>query len=604
MSISLQGDDPIEVAGLVNAVKKFYMEEVVNFDTNKRVERHAKLKRLKEMYAGMLKERRDTLRRLAVNVGTNDPATMALQQQFALEHVQAVRHELLQVQSEKRKVEAQMKARRSTDSQDGAPSLSMNEAELNRLIDQHPEIVKLEDQVSHLRETFESESAHLASVARRGTRDPGLKPLRDRYRAAEKALLNRRKELRPAMLRQLQEGGSSEHGSQTDSNEHTLAILDELERSLTEKLASLEKDKRTNAATTLDLQDLQEEIAQMQTASADIAKEVESLNVELRDAPPRIRSIQDAVPPKTKDQKKKWMLLGLITFGSFFGGLFGIAFLELQTQKVDCADQVPSELGLRVVGALPIVPSRANRGGAISRSESEKDRRWQTLLLESIDATRTMLVHAARTQSHRVVMVASAIGGEGKTSLASHLATSLARSGLKTLLIDADLRSPSIHRVFDLPVGAGLSELLRAEVGVADVINDTAIEELKIVTAGNYDQQTIRVLTQGALGSLFGQLREQFDFVIVDSSPILPVADALSIAQQADAVLFSIFREVSRKTRVAAAVERLECLGVRILGAVVTGGDGGRYGDYYKSDSSYAYSRLPASATDSSEPRA
>ncbi len=76
-------------------------------------------------------------------------------------------------------------------------------------------------------------------------------------------------------------------------------------------------------------------------------------------------------------------------------------------------------------------------------------------MLESIDATRTMLVHAARTGSHRVVMITSAVGGEGKTSLASHLATSLARSGLRTLLIDADLRSPSIHRLFDLPAGRG-----------------------------------------------------------------------------------------------------------------------------------------------------
>ena len=71
--------------------------------------------------------------------------------------------------------------------------------------------------------------------------------------------------------------------------------------------------------------------------------------------------------------------------------------------------------------------------------------------------------------------------------------------------------------------------------------------------------------------------------MIVDSSPILPVADGLIIAQHADAVLFSIFRDVSRKTKVSAASERLQSLGVRILGAVVTGAHGGRYGNALRS---------------------
>ena len=221
-------------------------------------------------------------------------------------------------------------------------------------------------------------------------------------------------------------------------------------------------------------------------------------------------------------------------------------------------------------------------------------------MLESIDATRTMLIHAARTGSHRVVMITSAVGGEGKTSLASHLATSLARSGLRTLLIDADLRSPSIHRLFDLPVAAGLSEVLRGEVEWADAAAATTIEDLKVLTAGNCDRQTIALLSQGCLSPLFVQLKEQFDFVIVDSSPILPVADGLIIAQSVDAVLFSIFRDVSRKTKIAAAAERLQYLGVRILGAVVTGAHGGRYGNDYNPDSPYRV--LPASAADSTEP--
>ena len=139
--------------------------------------------------------------------------------------------------------------------------------------------------------------------------------------------------------------------------------------------------------------------------------------------------------------------------------------------------------------------------------------------------------------------------GEGKTSLASHLATSLARSGLRTLLIDADLRNPSTHRLFELTPDPGLSEVLRGEAALEDVVATTAIDELNVITAGKCDHQTLRILSQGGMGSLFARLKDQYDFVIVDSSPILPVADALIIAQQVDAVLFSVLTDVSRKAQ-------------------------------------------------------
>ncbi len=101
-----------------------------------------------------------------------------------------------------------------------------------------------------------------------------------------------------------------------------------------------------------------------------------------------------------------------------------------------------------------------------------------------------------------------------------------------------------------------------------------------------------------ALVAVFDALKGQFDFVIVDSSPILPVADASIVAQVADAVLFSIFSDVSRKVKVTAALNRLESLGVRVLGAVVTGSADHGYGGYYYHSDTY-YASLPESAADS-----
>src|SRR5262249_42491525 len=151
---------------------------------------------------------------------------------------------------------------------------------------------------------------------------------------------------------------------------------------------------------------------------------------------------------------------------------------------------------------------------------------WHNLLNEAVDVTRTMLVHAAQADGLQIVMVTSALEGEGKTSLASHLAASLARSGRKTLLIDGDLRKPAAHRPFALPLEPGLCELLRGEVHPGDAIQPTRLSRLWLVPAGAWDSHATQALSQGNLQGIFAQARGQFDFIVIDSSPVLPLADA------------------------------------------------------------------------------
>ena len=216
--------------------------------------------------------------------------------------------------------------------------------------------------------------------------------------------------------------------------------------------------------------------------------------------------------------------------------------------------------------SAPCPPSRTR-----SRQRAGKEeRRLQSLLVESIDAARTMILHASRIEAIRTVMITSAVKGEGKTSLACHLATSLARAGRRTLLIDCDLRSPAAHRLFDLPPGPGLSEVLRGEVDAADVIQPTPAHGLHLIPAGRCDALAIQALAQDGIRALFDDLRARYDFIIVDSAPVLPVADSLLVSQVVDAVIFSILRDVSRVPMVHAAYERLTALGTRTLGAVVS----------------------------------
>jgi capsular exopolysaccharide synthesis family protein len=268
------------------------------------------------------------------------------------------------------------------------------------------------------------------------------------------------------------------------------------------------------------------------------------------------------------NQIKKMAMSGAGGLASFFGVVLLVAFLEWRTRRVDGVDQVVTELGMRVIGTVPAFPNRANLKAAVEAGGAN----WRFVLNESINSARTMLLHTARTQSMQVVMVTSATQGEGKTSLASQLATSMATAGMRTLVVDCDLRNPSIQKLFELPLGPGVSEVLRQEVDVSDAVQATAVPNLWVITAGQCSNATIAALAQGhPMETLFNRLRGQFDFVIVDSCPVLPVADALLIGQHVDGVVFSIMQDVSQLPKVMTATEKLNQLNIPLVGAVVNG---------------------------------
>jgi Mrp family chromosome partitioning ATPase len=154
------------------------------------------------------------------------------------------------------------------------------------------------------------------------------------------------------------------------------------------------------------------------------------------------------------------------------------------------------------------------------------------------------------------------------------------------LFVDCDLRRPTAHQRLDCPPSPGLSEILRGELGPDEAIQLTSTPGLHFIAAGRSDQLAVQALAQDPAHLLFDELKRRYDFVVVDTSPVLPVADTLLVAGLADAVIFSILRDVSRAPLVHSAYERLSDLGVRILGAVVVGTKGGAYGCEYNYPSS------------------
>jgi succinoglycan biosynthesis transport protein ExoP len=281
----------------------------------------------------------------------------------------------------------------------------------------------------------------------------------------------------------------------------------------------------------------------------------------------RVTLLQEAEEPTSKDFSRHYKLAGAGGVGVFFILLFGVAFLEFRSRRVNGAEEISHGLGINLVGTLPNLPVRARQ----ANPASTQDQLLQNQLTEAVDSIRTLLLHSARTEKLNVVMITSALSGEGKTSLATQLAASLARAWRKTLLVDGDLRNPAGHRLFDLPVEPGFSEVLRGEVTVADAIKPTAVSRLWLMPAGHYDSHALQALAQDGVRKMFEDLKQQYDFIIVDSCPVLPVADALNLGQHVDGVVFAVLRDVSRSPAVYAAQQRLHNLGIRTLGAVVIG---------------------------------
>ena len=262
-----------------------------------------------------------------------------------------------------------------------------------------------------------------------------------------------------------------------------------------------------------------------------------------------------------------------IVFGSLlamFLPAVGIVVWDLRKERINSASDVSKRLKIPVIGAVPLIPATVMRrlGDATRRSQI-----WKMRFTESVDGVAARLLRKAECDQTRVVLITSAMGGEGKTTLATQLAMSLARAQRRTVLVDFDLRQPTLDGALGLPLGPGICEALRGEGDVMDMVQQTETEGLSVVTAGSWNRQVLADLSSGAVGTVLEQLRANFDFVIIDSSPLLPIVDTRLVCQHVDAVVLSVFRDVSQGSKVLAAQEMLDAFGVRSVEAVVTGGE-------------------------------
>lgn len=271
------------------------------------------------------------------------------------------------------------------------------------------------------------------------------------------------------------------------------------------------------------------------------------------------------------------LLMALFAGGAIGGGL--ALALEQIDEAISDPNDVESMLGLPLLGAIPKTDGDP---------EAELDDR-KSALVEAYLSTQTSLAFTTDHGIPRTLTVTSTRPGEGKTTTAYALARSLSRTGRKVILIDADMRSPSLHQIFGLGNSKGLSNFLTGDNDVTGMIHHGLSDGISLMTAGPPPPNAAELLIGDRVSQLTRQLSEKFDHVILDVPPVMGLADTPLVASQVEGVVFVVESHATRASMAKVAVGRLNDAQARVLGVLLTKFESKRAHYGYGYDYGYGY---------------
>jgi capsular exopolysaccharide synthesis family protein len=298
--------------------------------------------------------------------------------------------------------------------------------------------------------------------------------------------------------------------------------------------------------------------------------------------------------PNLRQNLMMAMLLGLI------GGVALAFFLEYLDDTIRMPEDMEKLTQLPVLGVVPRMQrAQMTEGKALALKVHEDVR---STFAEAYRSVRTALQFSTREGSPRAYVVTSTSKGDGKSTTALALAINGAQTGRPVLLIDGDMRHPSLHTSLAVDNSRGLSNYLSSDVPALGVVRTTEIPNLFVIPSGPMPPNPVELLSGPKLLSLLGQLGERFSQIIVDAPPVLGLADSIVLGDQVGAVLFVVSSGHTRKQHARAALKRLRQANVHPLGAIMTKVDlrDGMYG--YESAYYYYRSTNEAPALPSTRP--
>lgn len=457
----------------------------------------------------------------------------------------------------------------------------------------YQEMVTVRDLIEKLREQIAELHVYKNSLASKfGANHPKMLSLDEQIRSKQAILDDRMKNSQHSDI-------SAEERLSLEINklDETIAAQQALVDGLYEQMDTARQQAEEYARNIAFEEELLEERASVFEMLSSARQKVEEFRVAGADDGYKFEIVQRPTEGK-QVEPSPLIVLGLGVFLGCLGG-FGIAYL------VDAADKTfrsPHEiiktLNLALIGHIPVI--RAKQRGRVTESQlhpvNATFHNPKSQAAEAFRAVRTAIYFSTQGQKHQVIQVTSPTPGDGKSTLSSNLAITIAQSGKRVLLVDADMRRPSVHKLFGMDDAPGFSDVLVEESTLENAIRPTEVEGLDVLPCGNKPVQPSELLTSYRLPEVIDEVRQMYDFVIIDTPPVLVVTDPCPVAANVDGVICAM--RIKKNVRVGAErmVEILRSVNANIIGIVVNGvgGQGSyssqySYGAYQAGYSSYGY---------------
>ncbi|EMI41976.1 polysaccharide biosynthesis tyrosine autokinase [Rhodopirellula sp. SWK7] len=292
----------------------------------------------------------------------------------------------------------------------------------------------------------------------------------------------------------------------------------------------------------------------------------------------------------------------MLGIGTFLGIALGCGLallLEKNANTFRDPDEIAEAIGVPILTHIPFFKGRVRKSKPDHPNPFEKLDPYLAVVhqpasvpAEAIRSCRTSIFFdLSNVPGGKIIQVTSPLPGDGKSTIAGNLACSIAQSGKKTLLIDCDLRRPQITDNFDSAEQLGLIDVLNGHCEHIEAIHQTPLATLKIMPSGPIPANPAEALTLTEMGELLELLRDEFDYIIVDTPPLLVVTDPSIMASLVDAVVMTLKIRRKSKPNLKEAATILRTVGARLIGVVVNNSDESGSSDGYKGYGYYRYGR-------------
>lgn len=304
------------------------------------------------------------------------------------------------------------------------------------------------------------------------------------------------------------------------------------------RLADMDREAKAMAIEQQKVQQLEEAIARVKKQYEDLWDQLQAFDTDRHTQPDAVILVAERadVPSKPTDDKRVKVQAASVIGGLFLGILMAL-LVDKFDRRVRNPREIEQKLGAPVLGMIPRIEELRRVKGEQTRS----------FIAEEFRLIRTQLLFGETPLPYKTICITSPAAGDGKTSLAVNLAISLARAGRRVLLVDGDLRKPDVHRIFNIPEAPGFGELIQGSCDAAAAIRRSDIEMLDVLPAGRPLARPSELLSKPHTGPLLEALSEAYDFVIIDSAPLLPVSDTHVLLAMVEGVICTFSPDVSNE---------------------------------------------------------